>query len=1280
MKVPSRRHYVRVVGVLALATCFALTLVVGSASAAKEIVGYFGTELKSGSLGGEFKSPGDIAVNQAGNGPADAGDIYVIDTGNQRIQRFDQEGSFVGAWGVDVSALGGGSSYEVCTVAAECKDGVESSIGGGVSFPSGIAVDQDSGNVYVADRGNKRISVYAGDGAFLRSFGWEVVASGPGNTGGYEVCVAANGDTCKAGDSGSGTGQIGEAHGIAVSQPDGSAATGAVFLADKGNNRIDTYGLDGSSPSTFGSPSEFGDEGPFNVALDSRGIVYAEEGDQPDQWRIARYDSENANGGGVGFLAPISIPPLFAGDGSQVNAGLEVDPDSDGAGPDSDVLFAMRGTSSASDSVIQQFGPLNEPGLTAAPIAADDVHGVSSRINFASGLGYNESSGRLFVSTQYEVGNSNSTVPGPNGVYVLDTPLPQPSVSLDSLSDITATSVTVHTTIDPNGPPDVGYHLEYSIDGSNWSRTGEKNAGSSDDPLSIDAPLDPPGGLEPKTSYHVRVVVRRPNYQPVVSGEETFITLASPPQAETTGSPLRTATTARLEGRVGPRNTATTYHFEYGAQGPCASNPCTATDVHLVGAGSVIRLVSQDVSELTPNTTYYYRVVAESSVPGSPIFGQDMTLTTRDSDASLEHGHFPGPPGSDRAYELVSAADTSGNPVILPYSVAISDNGDRATYGVAGGTSQSNTGSVFNQYFAQRTASGWKTEAIYPGRDELSGTNWLPAMGPGDLSRFVALNFNATGAFGRGVYRMEPETQGVKLFAAPVSDASTFLATSEDASVVVMSLRGDYDPDHPTVAGFNLYDVSSGSPKLISLLPGNTVPACGLEGSGSQTVFALPSTASPRAAKWVSADGSRVFFVSPGNACDSEPQLYVRELDAGQSKLISGPVLSGFKCGVDFIKSTPDAVFFWTQSRLDPVDSEPESCNLHDDGDIYRYEFDSEDVTCLTCVDAPGADILPLPANASFAVGADGSRVYFKSPNKLLPGAPTQGLYRLDVSSGDLAYVAPGQGMQGGEVPHLGSAINADGSVLVFASDNPDLNSVSGSDNHGILQYYRYDDRDRSLVCVSCMPDGSVGTPVSMKMQASEPIGPNSTPVSDAGDFVFRTADPLVAADQNTNAQEPIGGDDIYEWRDGRVLLITDGLHNWPSNNGSGVEPEIGGITPSGRDVFFIAPVQYTADALDTYSRYYDARIGGGFEIPPPPKPCPLEVCQGIPRGAPEEAAPGSASFAGPGNAKRARNRQSCPKGKRKLRQGSKVRCVKPKRKGSKTKTRKANAKRRAHR
>ncbi|HET7454946.1 MAG TPA: hypothetical protein VFJ76_05440, partial [Solirubrobacterales bacterium] len=336
----------------------AAALAAPSAQASKEVVDYFGTADGGGSLGegqgtlgGEFHRPTYVAVNQTGAGPAAAGEIYVVESGiqdesgalfgNNRIQRFshddggtpsnpyDDSYQFLSAWGTDVDATpSGGSDYEICTVAAECKAGVA---GGGNGTPAGngtfsrltgIAVDQDTGRVYAVDPNNSRVDVYEGDGTFLRSFGWDVAGSGPGDTGtGYEVCVAADGDVCKAGAGGSGTGQIGQrilnqrAGGIAVSQPDGNPTSGTVFVADVLNHRVDTFGLDGSAPSSFGSGTfnplgATSDRSPETVAVDSRGIVYAGNrifgGSFAYGDTIERYDSENANGGGVGFLPPLT--------------------------------------------------------------------------------------------------------------------------------------------------------------------------------------------------------------------------------------------------------------------------------------------------------------------------------------------------------------------------------------------------------------------------------------------------------------------------------------------------------------------------------------------------------------------------------------------------------------------------------------------------------------------------------------------------------------------------------------------------------------------------------------------------------------------------------------------------------------------------------------------------------------------------------------------------------------------------------------------------------------
>ena len=278
------------------------------------------------------------------------------------------------------------------------------------------------------------------------------------------------------------------------------------------------------------------------------------------------------------------------------------------------------------------------------------------------------------------------------------------------------------------------------------------------------------------------------------------------------------------------------------------------------------------------------------------------------------------------------------------------------------------------------------------------------------------------------------------------------------------------------------------------------------------------------------------------------------------------------------------------------------------------------------------------------AVAEDGSRVYFQSPNRLLPGAPLlsngSSTYRVTLG-GALRWIG-GPGLPPGETGL--SAISPSGATGIFVSKAPSVNPLGGlSDNGGTSQYYRYDDEASSLICVSCPLDGSVPRGDLPTPGSSRASGANTSGLSENGDTVaFVTPTALVNADQNTAGpgQETTVGNDVYEWRDGRPLLISDGLTDWPNRG-----PELDGISPSGRDVFFDASAQYTPDALDAYNRLYDARIGGGFEFPVPPKPCPLEVCQGTPKGAPEEAAPGTGSFAGPSTAN---NRKHATKAKQK--------------------------------
>ena len=1409
---------------------FVLSLVPATASA-KQVVDFFGTQSGTGTLGGQFKEPSDVDVNQTGNGPADAGDVYVVDRLNNRIQRIGHEDNgtpldptddsyfFISAWGADVVGQGGSgdqgdasdAEYEICTVASECKAGVPSggngtaSGNGALSLEAkepifltgpthlGIAVDQDSGNVYVSDGVNSRVNVYDGDGTFLRSFGFGVVASGPNDAGtGYETCVAVDGDACREGEPGTGVGQIAAGQDVAVSQPDGNPATGTVFLANSGSeslsaNRVNTYDLDGSDPSSFGSAAVFHEVMPNRLAVDSRGIVYASNSsNSPVTYEIERYDTENANGGGVDFLAPIptgvnevqqvtvaatsgtfnltfdpdggepqppettidlpyntpaqeSGPPTpgvidavqealealpSIGAGGSLNAGGVIvnggpgnatgsspytitarnalsardltqlvpasgaPPLSGGAGassatitpgqsglaispsffqprvdfgltvdPATDTLYVLR--AAGGPGFVQQFGPVNRPGLTAPPTADDERHGTNPHLSFSdfkigtllpSGIALDELTGRLLVGSEGVSGFGHR-----HGLYVLGDVGPAPTAAIDSVTDVTASTATINATIDPNGPPALSYRFEYSLDGSIWRQLPSIPLGAQEDPQQVSALLDPPGGLEPNTLYHVRVVAQRPFFRAVTSAAKTFTTSAGAPGVETTGAPVRTATTAQLGGRVNPRNAATIFHFEYGAEGPCSANACQATAPVAAGSGGVVQLVSTQLEELEPDTTYHYRVVAESSAPGSPAFGGDMTVRTRASDQPLSRdSDLAGPPGSDRAWEQVNAADTGGNPVGT--GVGFSVDGNRALYQIIGGAPVTDVGSLANFLLAERTEAAphkgsWQTVRVSPPREQLIGSVWGEVRATPDLSSLIAVNFQVDSVLS-SAWRLGPVGSPSELFRTvppvrygdPNGEGQAQGISADGSRAIVLLGGGTPDPDHPAAgAKANLYDVSAGGdPQLVSLLPGNTVPACGVPNAEHK---GFPSHSS----RWISADGNLVFFRSAGSNCSGPPQLYVRDLAAGETRLVSGPSLLGGAASVNFLRGTPDAAFFWTQTKL--VAEDPGGA------DVYRYDLNEETLECVTCV-AEGLSVDVAGGTPSeIAVAGDGSRVYFTSSSRLLPGAPPVGqpaAYRVEVGTGDLAYIATG--IQVGSTP-VGNALSADGSTLVFRSSSAALNPLGGvADNGGTAQYYRYDDEDRSIVCVSCPQDGDGplgAVPANLAVRDAAEAG--VTPISADGEtFAFAAATSLVDADQNTATTDPDSGTDIYEWRDGRLLLVTDGLTNWPDLG----EPALNAVSPSGRDVFFSAPARYTPDAIDGYRRLYDARIGGGFEFPPPPPPCPLEVCQGTPKGAPTDAAPASLSFSGRGNVSEPPTARKCPKGKRRTRRAGKVRCV----------------------
>ena len=120
----------------------------------------------SGAESGELREPEGVAVDQAGN-------VYVMDPGNARVQKFSPEGEPLLVFGGEVDETTGA---DICTVASgdECGAGVEGSGPGffertrsSLGQPQGVGntIDVDaSGRVFVGD--HNRIQEFDADGAY----------------------------------------------------------------------------------------------------------------------------------------------------------------------------------------------------------------------------------------------------------------------------------------------------------------------------------------------------------------------------------------------------------------------------------------------------------------------------------------------------------------------------------------------------------------------------------------------------------------------------------------------------------------------------------------------------------------------------------------------------------------------------------------------------------------------------------------------------------------------------------------------------------------------------------------------------------------------------------------------------------------------------------------------------------------------------------------------------------------------------------------------------------
>jgi hypothetical protein len=1209
-----------------------------------------------------LSGPADVAVDQTSH------DVYVVDSANHRVEKFNSSGSLLLMFGKHVNktqvlAEAPEPQQNVCVPSVdECQTGAASSTPGAFNTPAFIAVDNstgpNAGDVYVAD------------------------TTGPSNTaGGIVSQFEPTGHLIASWSKG---GQLVRPNGI-----DGIAvdSAGELFvMSAEYQQKIYGYSQNGQPPPVSEAVIPR-DTRPYGLAVDASDDFYKIDGfPEVTKFHESEELAEDLTGSSsLNGLAtdPISSDLYVDESGSVINhfawnCGEHCPPlDTFGSGhlsgatglsvdaPSDDVYVANTGENDI--AVFDGVAPIATTGTTS-PVdhttatltghLSEGGRGEITNCHFEYGTSSSYEDGSvpceptapygseadvtaqltgLQPETTYHyrlvASNANGTADGADRMF---TPHFVLGVSTEAAVNLSNDSAELTGSYTGDGTA-TKYYFQYGTDQNYGHDTAEQAGGTGVGPqAATPASLT---GLQPFTTYHYRLVAT--NTLGTTYGQDRTLTTFDRPAIGTVSSSHVTATSAELHAQINPRGGDTKYHFEYGpTTGYGTSTPSPAEDI---GSTPGEQEIGVQLTNLQVGATYHFRLVAENGFGKAVSEDQDFSFyppncpnaTVRQETAS---NYLP----DCRGYELVSPANAGGTSLYPegPNSAEAS-NPSRLAFGGFLDTIPG-TGDPVNVlgdlYVSTRTNEGWVTRYVgFPG-NQTNGDNGPPA---------------------------EPNTSPEGIFLAAPSGVRTdanmnkFLDWNDADIGFAGPIPGIYFAPHvwsadgtamgewPTVAGYPPGPILSQSSDFSHyyFLSGGTVTRYGeyeeyyvYEGGTAYDNNTEANTISPisqetngtpleiKGVPQVSKDGSRILMSTApcldkvASSC-SPGELYMRANDALTYDIAKGHV-------VQFVGMTSDGskVYFTSHDQLTSDDHDTST-------DLYMWSAESNSLT-LVSTGSGGT------AGNSDACSASWTERCGIVPivNNIFPNTFAKGEVfgnglsdnAVAANNGDIYFYSPEQldGAKGvadqdnlyvyrnGAVKYVTTLEPGSFCENVFSntcSEGPIVRiQVSPDDSHMAFvtasQVTSYDNAKHTEM-YGFDPASEEVTCVSCRQNGEPPTSDvwassNGVFMSNDGRTFFSTGDSLVPRDTD-------GLRDVYEYVEGRAQLISSGTSSKEAtrallgiNNGLFVAGLVG-VSTDGANVFFSTyDTLVPQDRNGGFLKFYDARTDGGFPFIAPPAPC----------------------------------------------------------------------------